>query len=659
MSRSDATFSPPTPALGVEASRTGTVLRPDQANVIVLATDPAMLGQVRVAIEDRHRIWRAESPTHAAELILASGNGVLLLDAAVTGSGTADVVRLLRQQLPELPIVVTGRRDDEVALSGLISSGDVFRFLHKPLSTERTRTFIDGAVRRQSSASEPAVRRDPPAAEDTSGARAAAPATAATRPRRHPVARVRQAGIAVAVCVAVAGTWLTAQRLRAIAADPQQSVAPATSAPTVDRDRLIAAAAAAFDAGRLAEPRGDNAIELFRQVLRGHPADAAAHQGLRRTGEALLSRADQALHSGDLLTTAAMLDAARFAEPPAARLQALQGALQTARAQLNARPPAGTVQTLDPETVSQIDQQEARALLGRATARMAAGQLTGGPRSAAALLEAARKANPSDPAVTTALDRLSEQMMLRARQALAAGRYPDAARWVHEVQTLGHDHDSPAGLLAEIETARLDAARRENQRLLDLAHERMAENRLVTPEADSAQHYLDLLHAADARFPGREEATHALCLRVLEQVREQVRQRQWSEAERGLRAAATLGADAAALRHATGVLDRVRSAERDPPLTAESALHRIHDVAAVYPSRAASTGLQGAVELEFTIGTDGATRNLVVLASSPPGTFDQAAIDAVTQWRYQPLQVDGIDVPARSRVRLRFERGDR
>lgn len=646
----------PAAPVAIEAAGPATVLRPDQANVVVLTTDSVLFEEVRAAIEGRHRIWRAESPTHAAELILAASHGVLLLDAAVTLAGTADVVRLLRQQLPELAIVVAGRRDDEAALSPLISVGDVFRFLHKPLSAERTRTFIDGAVRRQATGSETTVHRDRRVDDGPSSTRPAIPPPVLPVPgtRRRGAVRMRRGGMVVVLCAAAIGTWLAAQRTSSIRADQRQAVAPATSTWEVDRNRLLAAAAAALDAGRLAEPRDDNAIELYRRVLRHDAGDATARQGLQQAGAALLLRAEHALQTGDLLTAAAMLDAARFAEPPTDHLHALQHALQTARARISAGPPAGTIRTLDPDTVTQIGQQEARALLGRATASIAAGNLTGGPQSAAALLEAARASNPSDPAVTAALDRLSELLVLRAREALTTGRYADAARWNHEVEMLQRDPAAAMALARDIDAARRLAAQQENQRLLDLARQRIAEGRLVTPEADSAWHYIDLLRAADAGFAGLDEAVRMLSEGMLEQIREHVRQHQWGDAERGLRAVATLDIDAAALRHATDVLERVRSAEREPPLMAESELHRTRHVAATYPPRAASAGLQGSVELEFTIGTDGATRDLTVLGSSPPGTFDQAAIDAVTQWRYQPVQVDGIAVPARARVRLRF-----
>jgi protein TonB len=45
-----------------------------------------------------------------------------------------------------------------------------------------------------------------------------------------------------------------------------------------------------------------------------------------------------------------------------------------------------------------------------------------------------------------------------------------------------------------------------------------------------------------------------------------------------------------------------------------------------------------------------------VVEATPPGVFDQAAINAVKHWRYAPMIVDGtaVDVPG-VRTRVRFE----
>jgi len=70
-------------------------------------------------------------------------------------------------------------------------------------------------------------------------------------------------------------------------------------------------------------------------------------------------------------------------------------------------------------------------------------------------------------------------------------------------------------------------------------------------------------------------------------------------------------------------------------------------VAPQYPRRAMSKGIQGYVVLEFTVTKLGTVRDPIVLESSPPGYFEQAARKAVVRFKYKPSIIDGvaIDVP--------------
>ena len=60
----------------------------------------------------------------------------------------------------------------------------------------------------------------------------------------------------------------------------------------------------------------------------------------------------------------------------------------------------------------------------------------------------------------------------------------------------------------------------------------------------------------------------------------------------------------------------------------------------VYPQTARDAGVQGVVILEIVIGEDGAVANARVLRSIP--LLDQAALDAVRQWRYEPTLLNGV-----------------
>jgi protein TonB len=66
-------------------------------------------------------------------------------------------------------------------------------------------------------------------------------------------------------------------------------------------------------------------------------------------------------------------------------------------------------------------------------------------------------------------------------------------------------------------------------------------------------------------------------------------------------------------------------------------------VAPVYPARALSRGLEGFVDLEFTVTTAGTVRDPLVIQSTSK-LFERAAIRAVLKFKYKPRVVDGVPV---------------
>jgi len=75
-----------------------------------------------------------------------------------------------------------------------------------------------------------------------------------------------------------------------------------------------------------------------------------------------------------------------------------------------------------------------------------------------------------------------------------------------------------------------------------------------------------------------------------------------------------------------------------------------------YPIGARRRGIEGWVDVQFTIGVDGSVRNPVVVAARPQDVFDDAAVQAVRNWKYNPKIQDGQPVErAGMRVRIRFE----
>jgi protein TonB len=74
----------------------------------------------------------------------------------------------------------------------------------------------------------------------------------------------------------------------------------------------------------------------------------------------------------------------------------------------------------------------------------------------------------------------------------------------------------------------------------------------------------------------------------------------------------------------------------------------------IYPTRAEMMHLGGMVLVEFTINGLGRVENPKVIKSQPPKVFDQAAIQAILNWRFKPKLVDGQPVSRLARQRFDF-----
>ena len=79
---------------------------------------------------------------------------------------------------------------------------------------------------------------------------------------------------------------------------------------------------------------------------------------------------------------------------------------------------------------------------------------------------------------------------------------------------------------------------------------------------------------------------------------------------------------------------------------------KIHDVPPAYPPAAQEAGIEGLVLLDATIDPTGAVSDIEVLRSVPE--LDQAAIEAVEQWRWEPTLVDGEPVSILMTVTVNF-----
>jgi TonB family protein len=80
---------------------------------------------------------------------------------------------------------------------------------------------------------------------------------------------------------------------------------------------------------------------------------------------------------------------------------------------------------------------------------------------------------------------------------------------------------------------------------------------------------------------------------------------------------------------------------------------KLVDVKPVYPEDARAAGIEGVVILGIVIGEDGSVIETRVIRSIPE--LDQAAINAVRQWQFEPTVLNGEPVEVEMNVTINFK----
>ncbi len=77
-----------------------------------------------------------------------------------------------------------------------------------------------------------------------------------------------------------------------------------------------------------------------------------------------------------------------------------------------------------------------------------------------------------------------------------------------------------------------------------------------------------------------------------------------------------------------------------------------------WPREALLNGIEGFVEVEFTIQPDGTVADVKVLNAEPRRLFVRNAIRAILKWKFKPRIVDGQPVARRATQRIEFKLED-
>src|ERR1700737_2849428 len=120
---------------------------PTGESLVVLTRDAALAETLKV-LGAEHSVATVETESDLAGELLARQTGVVIIDAAAASTPVERLTEKLKSQFPDLVLIVAGRLDDQSALAAQITAGTVYRFLHKPVSEQRVRLFVDAAGRR-------------------------------------------------------------------------------------------------------------------------------------------------------------------------------------------------------------------------------------------------------------------------------------------------------------------------------------------------------------------------------------------------------------------------------------------------------------------------------------------------------------------------------
>ena len=388
--------------------------------------------------------------------------------------------------------------------------------------------------------------------------------------------------------------------------------APAAAAPGERRQVLIAATVAALVA----------LLAAAWLVHRRNAEQSASSSG--NTPEQLASSAAQPL--------AAPLGSAASAP-------AVQGVLMEAQERLLARARTALDQRRLDEAAATI---ETARKTGIATGRVA--------QLATELAAARERAKPAPPAPALHAPSAAIESAPTA-SALAAPALAAPAPLVAVPATAPTPTPPQAQAQAPFESG---TAARAGE-LAKSARQSIAQNHLVEPENDNAEYYLVALRKLDPQRAELAELTDDLGGRLTAKARASVNARQYEAARDWLDHAATVGYVSAQVDAARHDVDAAleRQAFMADVVTA-SQLSLVKSVQPQYPSKAEKNGVEGWVELDFTVTDSGAVQDVVVDAAKPAGVFEAAATAALLQWRYQPLVRDAKAVATRARIRIRF-----
>jgi TonB family protein len=653
-------------------------LEADGTSVYVLSKDTELVAAITVAASGRVRVHVIWSFRELRRHVERGECKITLLDADFFEGGPRSWIEELCAIEPTLVVLVATPHDTAENITELVAEHLVHRVMVKPATVNATRPVLEAAVNRYMQLSDeiaaardkvdaargrvaPTVNEIPvPRNELLAMRQAAARSVPIRAERRRPFARAKTywpawflpIGLVVAIIVALSlGNFELGGRSGESANAPAEpSFAEPVEAEAPPEDQVVGRTEEAFLPD---EPRTEAARE----------ADEAPADPVPEPPAAAVDR-DAALASelpaADEEAVAVEPDPEPTAAVPPAVGPPAEGSRQS-RAVVTG-PPSPEPAAVEPPSPARTPaaapaaSSELQSLVATAWSRVRANQLLEPPGdSARDYVARATELNPGHPDVIAIRSLLAEAVAESARTALESGDLARAESLAAEALRLGASDETLAVLDLDLAAAREVAARRSHSDLLELGVARIREDRLIAPANDNALDYLRQLRAENPDYPGLGSAWQSLGEALTGKLEAAVAAEDWDGAEAWLEPLALVASPASIERFRAEVAVRQRQAEYLKTPAAQGELKLLTAVDPVYPEEARRRGIAGWVDVEFIVGTDGVPRGATVVASDPPVTFDQAALAAVSLYRYEPFEHEGRAYERLGRLRLRFD----
>ena len=158
--RDPESFSPkPVPeAEGASAAAPHAAGSAPACAIIALSDDPLLLEALSGAARADSPLISAPSTDRFIDQLVAHGAGIALIDASSVSAPLKGFLVTLREQFPQLVLLLAGPAHLQTQFTAQLDEGTIFRFVHKPASSQRLKLFIDAALRQQAAPELPSAR---------------------------------------------------------------------------------------------------------------------------------------------------------------------------------------------------------------------------------------------------------------------------------------------------------------------------------------------------------------------------------------------------------------------------------------------------------------------------------------------------------------------